>query len=128
TERLLNVDLAAHVTKQRFMPVLAIKGKPEVRLGSFQSLAGKPIAGPWAPLVISPAAAPAAAPPPAATAAAVEEAAPVATADLPAPVAEPAPPPAEAVPTAPTAEASSADAELDALLASLSGGDAAPAT
>ena len=43
TERLLNVDLAAHVTAQGFLPVLAIKGKPEVRLGSFQSLTGKPL-------------------------------------------------------------------------------------
>ena len=71
TERLVSVDTAANVTRQRFMPILAIKGKPEVRLGSFQSLAGKPIAGPWAPVVIAPSdvAAPAAAAPAAAPAA-----------------------------------------------------------
>jgi type VI secretion system protein ImpC len=114
TERLLSVDLAAHVTKQRFMPVLAIKGKPEVRLGSFQSLAGKPIAGPWAALVIAPAAAPAAAPAPVA----VGEI-PEATAAAPASAPEATvPEPAAEAPPAP-AEAASADAELDALLASL---------
>jgi type VI secretion system protein ImpC len=116
TERQLSVDTAAHVTAQRFMPVLAIKGRPEVRLGSFQSLAGKPLAGLWAPITIAPAPA-AAAPAPAAPAPAPEAPAPAAAAPAPA---EAAPPPAEA--------AAAADAELDALLASLSApAEAAPA-
>jgi type VI secretion system protein ImpC len=126
TERLLSVDLAAHVTKQRFMPVLAIKGKPEVRLGSFQSLAGKPIAGPWAPVAIGPTAAPAAAPTPV-----VVGEVPEATAAAPASAPESTIPEAAAMPEqpapAPPAEAASADAELDALLASLGAADAAPA-
>jgi type VI secretion system ImpC/EvpB family protein/type VI secretion system ImpB/VipA family protein len=118
TERLLSVDLAAHVSGQRFMPILGIKGRPEVRLGSFQSLTGKPLAGPWAPLTIAPSAAPAA----------------PAAAPTPAPApAQEAPPPAPAAeqpaPAAPAAEAApaAADAELDALLASLGSGPETPA-
>jgi type VI secretion system protein ImpC len=119
TERQLSVDTAAHVTAQRFMPVLAIKGRPEVRLGSFQSLAGKPLAGLWAPITIAPAA------PPAPVPAAAPVAAP-APSTPPAP-AEAAPAPSEPAPPA-TEAAASADAELDALLASLSApAEAAPA-
>jgi type VI secretion system protein ImpC len=109
TERLLSVDLAAHVSGQRFMPILGIRGRPEVRLGSFQSLAGKPLAGPWAAIAFTPAPA---APAPAAAAPAA-----------PAPAAAPAPPAPAAEQPAPAAEAAPAaaavDAELDALLASL---------
>jgi len=128
TERLLSVDLAAYVTGQRFMPVVAIKGKPEVRLASFQSLAGKPLAGPWAPVVIVPAApataatAPVAeAPPP--DAAAAPEAAPQPSAETPAP-AEPTDAPAAAAEPAPMSESESAalDADLAALLSSLDTG------
>lgn len=119
TERQLSVDTAAHVTGQRFMPVLAIKGRPEVRLGSFQSLGGKPLAGLWAPIALTPmapaAAAPATVAAPAAAAAAPAPAAPPPAAEAPAPAAAP---PAEA--------AASADAELDALLASLSAPAEAP--
>jgi type VI secretion system protein ImpC len=129
TERLLTIDTAAHVTKQGFMPVIAIKGKPEVGLGSFQSLAGKPLAGPWAPIAITPSAAPAAAAPaqaPAAKPAAAEPekptpvpepAAPEPTAAAPA-AEEPAAAPAAPAEAAPAADAS-VDNELDALLASL---------
>ena len=39
---------------QNFMPVLAIRGRPEVRLGSFVSLSGAQLAGPWAPIEIKP--------------------------------------------------------------------------
>jgi type VI secretion system ImpB/VipA family protein len=139
TERLLSVDLAAHVTAQRFMPVVSIRGRPEVRLGSFQSLAGRPLAGPWAPVAVnwssSPSAPPAAAPAPAPVAApiAAPTPAPVAAAPVAAPAAPAAPapaaaevqPPAEA-PASETA-ASSADAELDALLASLNSLGSEPA-
>jgi type VI secretion system protein ImpC len=121
TERMLSVDLAAHVTAQRFMPVLAIKGKPEVRLGSFQSLTGKPLAGPWAPLTVAPTpasgvASPAAAEPAPEPAAPIAEEAAAAAPDVAAVEAAP-------VEAAPAAEASAVDAELDSLLASL----AAPA-
>jgi type VI secretion system protein ImpC len=115
TERLLSVDLAAHVTAQRFMPVLSIKGRPEVRLASFQSLAGKQLAGFWAPVTIAPsAAAPAGASAPVPSPVEAQPAPAVSgTIETPA-----APAAAEPAP-APAAEASSADAELDALLASL---------
>jgi len=122
TERLLSVDLAAHVTTQRLMPVLGIKGRPEVRLGSFQSITGSQLAGPWAPVVIKPseaAAAPSAVSQPEPPAAAVQ------SDSEPAPAAA-APPPAPAEALAPAAaEPAALDAELDSLLASLNtGGDA----
>ena len=135
TERLLSVDLASHVTAQRFMPVVAIKGNPEVRLASFQSLASKPLAGPWAPVVIVPPApaAPVAAPvaaasPPEAFAApevATPEAAPQPVAETPEPAVA-ADAPAAATEPAPMSEAESAalDADLAALLSSLDTGDA----
>ncbi len=47
TERLLNAKTAQKLAKRGYMPVLSIKGRNEVRLGSFQSLKGKPIAGFW---------------------------------------------------------------------------------
>jgi len=57
TERMLDERSMAHVTTLGFMPLLAIRGRPEVRLGSFQSLAGKPLAGAWggaAPVAAAP--------------------------------------------------------------------------
>jgi type VI secretion system ImpC/EvpB family protein/type VI secretion system ImpB/VipA family protein len=123
TERLLSVDVAAHVTAQHFMPIVAIKGRPEVRLGSFQSLAGKPLAGLWAPVTIAPAAAaPAAAAAPIPAAPQPAEPTPVA-----ATVAEPTPEAPAPVESATPAATPAADAELDALLASLGAADAAPA-
>jgi type VI secretion system protein ImpC len=128
TERLVSVDLASHVAAQGFMPVISIKGKPEVRLGSFQSLAGKPLAGPWAPVVIAPPAAaaePVAAAPAPVPAPPPSEATAPSAAELPAAI-EPAPAP-EAPTAEQAAEAAAVDAELDSLLASLGGpSDAAP--
>jgi type VI secretion system protein ImpC len=49
TERLLTERKAAQVHGHGFVPVLAIKGRPEVRLGGFLSVAGAALAGPWAP-------------------------------------------------------------------------------
>ena len=49
TERLASEAVAAHVANQGFMPVLWMRGRPEVRLGSMQSLRGENLAGPWAP-------------------------------------------------------------------------------
>ncbi len=47
TERLMNERVAARISSERFMPLLSIKGRPEVRLGSFLSLAGCPVVGRW---------------------------------------------------------------------------------
>ncbi|MEM6421373.1 MAG: type VI secretion system contractile sheath large subunit, partial [Pseudomonadota bacterium] len=49
TERLLNTRTAAEVVARGFMPVLSIKGRNEVRQGSFQALGAGELAGPWAP-------------------------------------------------------------------------------
>ncbi len=98
TERLYSERQAVQVANYRVMPLLSLRGRPEVRLGGFTSLAGTPLAGFWGAPALKPAPPPAA-PPPAA------------------PVAEPAP--AET----PVAEAQSAAAgaepDLDALLAGL---------
>ncbi|MCL5777307.1 type VI secretion system contractile sheath large subunit [Limibaculum sp. FT325] len=47
TERLLTTRTAAEVVERGFMPVLSMKGRNEVRLGSFQSLGRSELAGPW---------------------------------------------------------------------------------
>ncbi|XDA99859.1 type VI secretion system contractile sheath large subunit [Sulfitobacter sp. LCG007] len=52
TERLLTTRTMAEVVTRGFMPLLSIKGRNEVRQGSFQALGGDMLAGPWA---ISPA-------------------------------------------------------------------------
>ncbi len=100
TERMLNERGAVQVATTGVNPVVSIRGRPEVRLAGFNSVAGSVIAGRWAPVdVTAPAAAPRAAAPVAAPSAA--------------PVAE-APEPAHSIP------ASAEDtADLDALLASL---------
>lgn len=52
TERLVNVRTAQQVTAQGVIPVLSIQGRSEVRLGGMHSVAGAPLAGPWAPVSI----------------------------------------------------------------------------
>ncbi|RMF38407.1 MAG: hypothetical protein D6754_07570 [Alphaproteobacteria bacterium] len=47
TERLLNVNTAARVVERGYMPVLSMKGRNEVRLGSFQSLGDGMLSGRW---------------------------------------------------------------------------------
>ncbi|MEJ8822543.1 type VI secretion system contractile sheath large subunit [Variovorax humicola] len=89
TERLLSERSAAQVHGLGFIPVLAIRGRPELRLGGFLSLAGTPLAGPWTPAN-----------------------------GLPEPADDPVPPSAAAVSAPPAAEPA-ADAELDDLLAAL---------
>jgi type VI secretion system protein ImpC len=66
TERLYTERQAVQVGQYRVMPLLSIRGRPELRLGGFVSIAGSPLAGFWAPVEIKPkpAAAPAAPPPP----------------------------------------------------------------
>jgi len=53
TERMLSSRIAELVSKHRFMPMLSMKGQPEVRLGGFGSLAGGPLAGSWQPVTQS---------------------------------------------------------------------------
>lgn len=119
TERLMNERMATRVSAEHFIPLLSLKGRPEVRLGSFTSLGGGPIIGRWLP--------PAGSSPPAkpkeekekpkkkAKAQPVEEEVAAATAEDD-----------EATAPAETAEGDgTGDAELDSLLASLK--DDAPA-
>lgn len=47
SERLVTMRMASILTDMGFMPVLAIKGSPEVRLVGFRSLAGRELAGWW---------------------------------------------------------------------------------
>jgi type VI secretion system protein ImpC len=54
TERLVSESTAAYVNSQGFMPVLAIRGRPEVRLGGFHSFGGPVLAGPWSPIAVAP--------------------------------------------------------------------------
>jgi type VI secretion system protein ImpC len=54
TERLFTERMAGQVGQYRVMPLLSIRGRPEVRLGSFASVAGAPLAGLWAPIQIAP--------------------------------------------------------------------------
>jgi type VI secretion system protein ImpC len=49
TERLYSEREAVQVARYRVMPVLSLRGRPEVRLGGFTSLAGGTLAGFWAP-------------------------------------------------------------------------------
>jgi type VI secretion system ImpB/VipA family protein len=100
TERMLSSKMAELVSKLRFMPMLSIKGQPEIRLGGLGSVAGGPMAGSWKPVTVS-SDAPAAA----------EAPAEAATEETPAESAEA---PAEAA-----AEAPASDPELDKLLADL---------
>lgn len=136
TERLLSERNAAQVASTGVNPVVSLRGRPEVRVGGFRSLAGGDLAGRWAPVDIKPAPPQAPAPPPPAAAPTIAPppAAPPPAATAPTETAaEPSPEPAQAVadtseldallstletPT-PTEPAPAADDELDSLLASL---------
>ena len=48
TERVLDTSAAAKVVERGLIPVLSLKGRNVVRQGSFQSLIGRDLAGPWA--------------------------------------------------------------------------------
>ncbi len=128
TNRLLSERLAAYVSSQNFTPILAIKGRPEARLGGFKALSGQPLAGPWAPLAVpaagttAPQPAAAAATPPAETTPAAEET-PAQDDDLDAMLADLGSDSSSAEDASAPAEDDS-DAELDALLADLGGDDA----
>ena len=47
TERLMTERIAARVKSEHLIPLLSIKGRPEVRLGGFTALSGGPLAGRW---------------------------------------------------------------------------------
>ena len=128
TERMLNEKGAVQIATTGVNPVVSIRGRPEVRMGGFNSVAGGLIAGRWGAVdVTAPRAAQAAAP--AAAAPAAQPAASLAataedTAELDALLASLDTPPAAASAEAPEAapeaeEAAAAEDDLDALLASL---------
>ncbi|MCA9262988.1 MAG: type VI secretion system contractile sheath large subunit [Planctomycetales bacterium] len=52
TERLISESVAVRAEQQNVMPLLSVKGRPEIRLGSFTAVGGAGLAGPWAPLAI----------------------------------------------------------------------------
>jgi type VI secretion system ImpB/VipA family protein len=63
TERLFTERQAAQIAATGVNPVVALRGRPEVRIGGFASMAGATLSGPWTPPVEAPAAEPE--PPPA---------------------------------------------------------------
>jgi type VI secretion system protein ImpC len=113
TERLYTERQAVQVSQYKVMPLLSIRGRPEVRLGGFTSQAGSPLAGFWAPADIKP---------PAAKAPSAPAAVPVA----PRPAMEPEP---AAAPEPEAAAEEPATEDLDALLKGLEepAAEAAPA-
>ena len=140
TERLWSERQAAAAAAYGVMPLVSLRGRPEIRLAGSASVAGAALAGPWAPVTVAatPAANPVTERPveaePIATAAVVE--APAANTDdaavdldellaglesmtadpMPEPEPEPLP---EPVSDSAPAEEADAMADLDALLASL---------
>lgn len=129
TERLVNAKTAERVSAQGIIPVLAIQGRDEVRLGGLKSVKGDLLAGPWAPVTISSsgqvspiaASVPVPSPAPAPSQAPPEEASAVDD-ELNNLLASLDEPPAVATTTAPDA-AQAVDDELDSLLASLDSAD-----
>jgi hypothetical protein len=117
TERLYTERQAAQVAGYRVMPLVSLRGRPEVRLGGFTSLAGTPLAGFWAPAETKPAAATPA--PAAAEEEPEDEDQEAAAAPAEAPQEEAAAPAAEETAPAAAAAAEPAADDLDALLASL---------
>lgn len=61
TERLFTEKLAAQVASVGVIPIVSMRGRPEVRIASFDAVDGKRIAGRWAPVDLTP---PPPAPPP----------------------------------------------------------------
>ncbi len=131
TERLFTEREAARVAGTGVVPVVSLRGRPEVRVAGFASVAGPPLAGRWAPVEIKaappPTAPPPTAPPPTAPPpvpppatptleATPPAAAPMATA---APAVVPDTPVAAAPAPAPAPAEDPPEDDLDALLASL---------
>lgn len=135
TERMFTERVALQVASTGVNPVVALRGRPEIRLGGFASMAGGTIAGRWAPVEIKPPA-PAAPPTPAAPAPAQAPADEEPAEDIdallasldsipaaPEPAAAPEPEPAPE----PAAEEAAPEDDLDALLASLNAEPPPPA-
>ncbi len=117
TERLFTERQAVQIATTGVIPVLSLRGRPEVRVAGFTALSGAPLAGRWGPVTIAPTPVPApAAPPPQAVAPTPP---PAAAPEAPAPVAAPEAVAAQAV-VAAAPEPAAEDDDLDALLASLS--------
>jgi type VI secretion system protein ImpC len=142
TERLYTERQAVVVANYGVMPLLSLRGRPELRLGSFSSVLGGALAGFWAPASI--AAKPTPAPQPAAVPEPVPELVEAAVSAEPETEAQAAEPEAAedvpdldamladlgataAEPAAAEPEADAAMDDLDALLASLNAEPAAPA-
>ncbi|MEO8428819.1 MAG: type VI secretion system contractile sheath large subunit [Verrucomicrobiota bacterium] len=132
TERMLSSKVAEMVRRHRFMPMLSIKGRPEVRLGGFASLADGQLAGPWQPVTASSASS--SSPPPAAEVEVPELEEKAGTAETTEASADSTEIPVEAptgtaaqAPVEPAAEPSGGDPELDKLLTGFNE-EAAPAT
>ncbi len=102
TERLFTEKLAAQVGSMGVIPLVSLRGRPELRVAGFNGVGGKKLAGRWAPVDF-------ASPAPAPAAPATAKAAPVV---VPEPKAEP-------VEEAEAAPAEADTSELDALLAGL---------
>ncbi len=47
TERNISLDKHEHSVQRGYMPLLSVKGRDEIRLGSFNSVAGQELLGPW---------------------------------------------------------------------------------
>jgi hypothetical protein len=103
TERMYSERQAVMVASYRVMPLLSIRGRPEVRLGGFSSLVGSPLAGFWAP----------------ADAKAPVGASPGAAAPAPEAAAEPVWPPVD-TPAGPAPAEDAGMSDLDKMLAGLS--------
>jgi type VI secretion system protein ImpC len=156
TERLMNDRAVQRVSVEHFIPLVSLKGRPEVRLGNFTSLAGYAIVGRWPvptgtgakpppgqeaaeapdeekkkakPKAADPAAPKPKPSPQAPAAALVPKPEPAVAKGPPAPAKAPPAPvaaPAKPAPAAPTATAAP-EPDLDSLLASLKDDGAAPA-
>ncbi|MFC7539038.1 hypothetical protein ACFQU2_05635 [Siccirubricoccus deserti] len=50
TERLWSERQAVQAASYKVMPLVSLRGRPEVRLASFNALAGRPLAGFWDPV------------------------------------------------------------------------------
>lgn len=128
TERLYSERQAAQAGTYRVMPLVSLRGRPEVRLASFISVGGVPLAGSWSPPPPPPTPAKKAAPKPAddedeGTSEHEEEPEDEnaeETSSTDDSVAEDTPAEDEPTAAAEEAPASSGDDDLDALLASLS--------
>ncbi len=54
TERNFTMDAATKAVQRGYMPVLSVKGRDEVRLGSFNAVAGAELLGPWSDVPVPP--------------------------------------------------------------------------